>query len=628
MSQTLSEIIKQAPALTGCYLFRGEKNQVLYVGKAKNLYKRLSTYLRPLGDGRFQIPAMLRSAQGLEYLLTSNEKEALILENNLIKFHKPPYNIMLRDDKSYVSIRIDMNHPYPRPRVVHKNRKDKAFYLGPFVSAKNLRQTLEALKYAFPLRRCSDHVFRNRKRVCVYYDIGVCAGPCVQGKISQESYQTALQDFIKVFSGQNQSVIAEYEKNMQAAAQAENFEKAAFYRDQLFALRSTLQTQSTELGKKSWLHHDVIGFSREEDKACLYLLLYRDGQLLTSRVYYFDFSLSNDELIEQFVSRYYEKNNQFPHELLLPCEIDDELALSEYLSDKAGFAVKVLTPQRGKKKELVGLANLNAQHAIKNHADKEHKNESLLYSLQKNLQLENLPRIIECYDISHFQGSETVASGVCFVNGLPEKKRYRRYKIQTTEIGDDFAAMEEVLRRRIKKGIEEGNFPDVIILDGGPLQLNRVQTVFSELNVIGIDLLALAKSRDKSKGYSQPYGSYTARQKTLERIFRADQEQPFILNQKSPELFLLMRIRDEAHRVAINYNRERIRKGALHSGLDRIPGVGPRRKRALLKHFGSPAVIASKTPDEIASLPGISLKLAEKIQYELQKKYPQKKDEK
>lgn len=610
----LVELVTSAPAEPGCYLFRDLEGGVLYVGKAKVLRHRVRSYLRPEADGRARIPFMVREAKSVDFVITASEKEALVLENNLIKIHKPRYNISLRDDRTFLSVRIDLRHPWPRAQVVHKYKKDGATYVGPFASGAQLRLALEAVKRDFPLRRCTDHVLRNRTRVCVYHDIGICSGPCVAGNVTPEAYRTQVEGLLALLRGRDLSVLRRIESDMHAAAEAMEFERAAVLRDQAFAIRTTVESQNAQLAGTKSVHRDVIGMHREGEAVQLHVLLYREDKLVGTTTHGLTSPLPDDEVVEQFCMRYYEGDRPIPPEVLLPVEVDDPVSLGLYISDKAGFSVSVTCPQRGQKAALTRLACLNAKHAMADRGEREAAVESTLQGLQEALSLENLPRRMECYDISHLQGDEIVGSGVCFEDGKPNKGRYRRYKLRTVTSNDDFASMEEVLTRRMRRGLEDGDFPDLVVIDGGPQQLARVQKVFESLNIVGVDLIGLAKSRDKSApAYARAYRSDAAPKLTDERVFLPGQPEPVTLNQRSQEVFLLMRLRDEAHRFAISYQRERRQAAAVRSGIDAIPGVGPKRKRALIRQFGSPAQVARASLEELTSVPGITAALAERI---------------
>ena len=602
-----------APSAPGVYIFRDETNAVLYVGKAIDIHKRVRSYLRPGNDGRAHIYFLMERATQVEFIVVSNEKEALILENNLIKRFRPRYNIVLAsDDATYVSVRMDLRHEYPRATIVHKYKRDGATYFGPFASSEKLRETMQTLKRAFPLRLCSDHVLSNRTRPCVYHDIGICCAPCVPGKISPEEYRELVNRFIDVLKGRDKSVLTEIEREMNEASANLEYERAARLRDRMRAISVTVSRQRATLGEDKTANRDVIGFYREADRTMVSLLCYREGMLVDSSSREIKSILPDEELLSGFLEAYYQQAAFIPEEVLIPLELEGSEALSSWLSDKAESKVAVLAPKIGEKKKLLELAETNARHGLKVRDESEQRERELLKQLQESAQLENVPVRMECYDISHTQGKETVASGVCFVDGKPEKSLYRKYKIKSHDSNDDFASMEEVLRRRLDRARKEESYPDLIVIDGGLGQLGRVQKVFEELNIVGIDLIGLAKSRDKSEpGWESGYSA--KRKLTDERIFVPGSSEPITLGQRSPALFLLMRIRDEAHRFAITFHRELARKAAIESGLDSIEGIGPKRKKALVKKFGSPKGVKLASADDLASVEGISHPVARRI---------------
>ncbi len=625
----LIEQVNAAPKVPGCYIFRDAADGVLYVGKAKVLRNRVKSYLRPEADGRYRIPFMVREARRIEYVITSNEKEALVLENNLIKIHKPRYNISLKDDRTYVSVRLDLRHPWPRAQVVHKYKKDGATYVGPFASGAQLRIALEAVKRIYPLRRCTDHVLRNRTRVCVYYDVGICAGPCVAGNVTTDQYREMVDGLLALLKGKDLGALRRIEAEMQAASERQDYELAALLRDQVFAVRATIESQNAQLAGRKTINRDVIGLHREGESIQIQVLLYRDDRLVGSTTHNLSSGLPDDEVIEQFCARYYEGDRPIPPEVLLPVDVDDAVSLGLYVSDKAGYQVTVSSPKRGEKSSQVRLACVNARHAMLDRESQHAQVEATIGKLQESLGLVNLPRRMECYDISHLQGEETVGSGVCFVDGKPDKQRYRRYKLRTVDGNDDFAAMEEVLTRRLKRGLEEADFPDLIVIDGGPAQLSRVQQVFDRLNIVGVDLIGLAKSRDKSApAWVRGHASKGPEKVTDERVFLPGESEPITLSQQAPELFLLMRLRDEAHRFAITFNRERRQKAAVSSGLDSVDGIGPKRKRALIQAFGSPAGILEAGIEAVSALPGMNRKLADAVISKLGGNPPQQSEHK
>ena len=609
----LDRQIHAAPAAPGCYIFKDNRGKVLYVGKAVSLSKRVRAYLRPDADGRAHIPFLMRRAETVEFIVVNNEKEALVLENNLIKRFRPRYNIVLAtDDKTFVSVRIDHKHDYPRATIVHKFKHDGATYIGPYSSASKLYKTLEVLKREFPLRLCSDHVMANRSRPCVYHEIGVCVAPCVAGNTTQEEYAEILKGFIRVLKGQDDRVVRKLEARMNEAATDLDFEKAAELRDRMLAVQETTMRQRAQVGHTKAVHSDVHGIYREADRLTIATLMYRDGKLEDSAQREFTSLLPDDELLSQFIKQYYERASFVPDEIVVPIELEGMEALSDWISDRAERRIKVLLPIKGERKKLVEMANVNARHALKVRAETEQRNKQLLRDLQEATGLERTPVRMECFDISHGGGKETVASGVCFIDGEPAKSQYRKYKIKTHDRNDDFASMEEVLRRRLKRGLAEGNLPDLIVLDGGAGQLGRVQAVFDEMNVVGIDLVALAKSRNKKRpGWESAWQDESVA--TDERIFMPGREEPITLDQRSPALFLLMRIRDEAHRFAITFHRKLKGKSAIKSSLDSVPGVGPKKKKALIRKFGSPKGVKLASIEELMTVEGINAKIANVI---------------
>lgn len=610
----LQRQIEAAPAAPGCYLFKDANGKVLYVGKAVDLSRRVPSYLRPGADGRPHIPFLMERAESVEFVVVSNEKEALVLENNLIKRLRPRYNIVLAsDDKTFVSVRVDMRHDYPRATIVHKYRRDGAVYLGPFASAARLYKTLEVLRTRFPLRLCSDHVLANRARPCMYHELGACVAPCMKGKVDKAGYRQLLQGFMRVLQGKDDSVARELEQRMQQAAAALEFEKAAQWRDRLLAVRETTTRQRAQIGSGPVNNQDVIGLHREADRVMVALLMYRDGKLEDTATRELQSTLPDDEVLAGFTSAWYSRAAFVPEEVVLALPVEAPEALASWLADRAQHAVRVTVPQRGDKAKLAELAVVNARHAMKVRNESEHRARELLRSLQDALGLERLPLRMECYDISHGgQGRETVGAGVCFADGEPARQNYRKYHVKSHDRNDDFASLHEVLTRRLKRGLQEGDLPDLVVIDGGPAQLGRVQAVFDELNVVGIDLVSLAKSRDKSApGWETSYGGEAVR--TPERVFVPGRDEPLVLDQRSPALFLLMRIRDEAHRFAVTFHRKLKRKQAVESSLDTVPGLGPKRKKALIQHFGSPRGVKLASLEQLQAVPGIPAALAQAI---------------
>ncbi len=608
----LERQVAAAPHEPGCYIFKDERDKVLYVGKAKDIAARVRSYLRPGADGRPHIPFLMQQATRVEFVVMRNEKEALVLENNLIKRFRPRFNIVLAtDDKTFLSVRMDMRHDFPRVTMVHKYKRDGAVYFGPYHSSAALYKTLEVLKRVFPLRLCSDHVLANRSRPCVYHEIGVCCAPCMPAMISKQDYAQLVKDFVRTLQGKDDRVLRDLQARMQQAATDLEFEQAADLRDKLQAVATTTQRQRATAGDNAVFNRDVVGLHREADSVCVVVLMYREGKLENTSTHHFKSLLPDDELLSQFMEQFYGTGGNLPQEVLIPLDLEGQQTLEAWLSEKAESKVSLIRPQRGDKVQMLELGTVNARHAMKVSAETEQRDKQLLRDLQQAAGLEKLPARMECYDISHSAGKETVASGVCFLDGKPAKAHYRKYKIKSHDRNDDFASMEEVLRRRLQRGLAEGGLPDLIVIDGGPGQLGRVQKVFDELNVIGIDLISLAKSRDRSAPAWDRHSDKEVR--TAERVFVPGRPEPITLDPRSPALFLLVRIRDEAHRFAITFHRLQKRREGVSSSLDSIAGVGPRKKRALIRHFGSPNAVKLATLEQLRAAPGINTKLAQVI---------------
>ena len=592
-----------APAQPGVYLFKDDQARVIYVGKAKNLRSRLGSYMRG-GDGRQQIVFLLRKAATVECLVTQNEKEALILENNLIKQYKPRYNVRLKDDKSYVSVAITA-HDWPRVVVTRKIRKDGARYFGPFHSASAVRETLDVVRKVFPLRTCSDGVFRNRQRPCLEHQIGRCLAPCVL-PVDREDYEVHLRQVALLLEGRNEELVAAMERDMQQASAEERFEEAAKLRDRLRAIRNTGQGQ--EVLQHDGGDQDVFGLYREGGFAEVQVLLVRSGRLVSHRSFGFrDWNLPEEELIGSVLTQFYGGDHPIPPEILLPVELADAVAREEMLSERRERKVRILAPQRGRKKRMVDLAGENARQALSARRGEDERQAETAEELRRRLRLRSAPRTIECVDISTFQGSSTVASVVAFDDGAPATARYRRFRIRTVEGTDDFASMAEVLGRRLRAGKEAGDLPDLLVVDGGRGQLGVALAALEDLGLDSPEVVGLAKSRARRDARS------VAMERSEERVFLPGRVNPVVLPRSSGALFLLQRVRDEAHRFAITYHRTLRQRAARESPLDAVAGIGPERKKALLRHFGSMAGLRRASEAEIAALAGIGPVLARSI---------------
>jgi excinuclease ABC subunit C len=604
LEQRMAEKAAAAPTGPGVYIFKDRRGKALYVGKAKNLRDRVRSYVRG-GDGRYQVSFLMNRAADFETLVTVSETEALILENNLIKQYKPRYNIKLLDDKSYLSVKVTVKDQWPRILVTRKIVRDGSVYLGPFASASGIRETLEIARKIFPLRTCSDAVFRNRSRPCLEYQIKRCLAPCVL-PVDRVEYERQLKGATQLLEGKTDALVADLRAAMAAAADEERFEDAARVRDRIEAVSKVAEKQ------KALVHgggdRDVFGFYREGGFLEAQVLLVRAGKLVGNNSYRLeDFDFPDEEVISALTGRFYEGDRYIPEEVLLPLAFEGADALADYLTGLRGTKVSVFAPQRGDKRRLVEMALENARQAFADRSDEALRREKMLEELRTKLNLASTPKRIECFDISHVQGEAVVASMVVFDEGRPDKQSYRRYKLRGVQRNDDFAAMKEVLSRRLARGKDEGGLPDLLLVDGGRGQLSMAVEAMREIGVDGVELASLAK--DKVRGEFQQEEI----EHSEERVFRPGRSNPIVLRRNSNALFLLQQIRDEAHRFAIRFHRELRAKKRLRSVLDDIGGIGPGKKRALLSAFGSVKRIRAASVEEIAGVPGVGPVLAEKV---------------
>jgi len=591
MAEILKQKVTTIPTEPGVYLMKDSKGKIFYVGKAKNLRKRLKSYLSG-SDTRHFVALLDKLLADIEVVITNSEKEALIIENELIKQHRPKHNIRLVDDKRYLCLRLDTKHRYPRIEIRRKFGRDKAQYFGPYSSATAIRKTLNVINRYFQLRTCSDHVLNNRSRPCLQYQIKRCPAPCVYD-LTTGQYESNVQAVVDFLEGRRGPLLKRLEALMLEHADTMRFEDAAIIRDQIKAIRQSLEAQN--VSSSDFVNRDVIGFYREGSAAEFHLMITRGGNLCDAR----RFSIENSEqptaeLVSDFASRYYQQSKDYPDEILFAQPIDLGDALEQLLSERAGHKVIIQRPQKGKKKKLTDLADRNAQQAYLDKVRTDKTARAAIEKLQKALHLKLLPERIECFDISHFQGSQIVASAVCLIHGQPAKEHYRRYKIKSTQDQDDFQSMYEVISRRVRRGIEENDLPDLLVIDGGKGQLSAARAALNDHGIDSVDLISLAKARTDRLNKGGP--------RTFERIFLDGRKNPIILGQNSAELFILIRARDEAHRFAITFQRQSQRKASKRSVLDDVPGIGPARRKALLKHFGSLKRIRAASRDELAAV--------------------------
>jgi excinuclease ABC subunit C len=604
---TVSEKLTNLPSRPGVYLMRDKAGKVIYVGKAKDVRARVRAYFNN-SDERSQIQFLLRKVENIETLVTSNDKEALILENNLIKQYKPRYNIRLKDDKSYLSVKVTTQHPWPRILATRKIVKDGNRYFGPFSSAVAARETIDIIEKHFLLRNCTDHNFRNRSRPCLQYQIKRCMAPCVLD-VPQDAYREQVRQAMLFIEGKQQQLIEELRQRMQAKSDALEFEAAARIRDQIQAVEKTLEKQRMV---SHWgADQDIFGLYREGGFIEVQVLLVRQGKLTENLSYSLqDLEFPDEEIFGSLLTQFYQGQRFVPDEVLLPVTLEDREAREEYLADRKGRRVEILSPQRGDKRHLVQMAEENAKQSFAERHDQEKAREAMLRDLQMQLHLKRYPQRIECFDISTIHGRNAVGSMVTFIDGEPNKNFYRHFRIKTIDEfsgGDDFGMMLEVLKRRFNRRAEEADLPDLIVVDGGRGQLAMALTAMAELGIEGVDAVGLAKMRVQAAARSVDI------ERLEERVFLPGQSNPVILKRNSNALFLLQRVRDEAHRFAITYHRKLRSRQTLYSALDRIPGVGAARKRALLRAFGSVKRIEEASLEELLKMPSMNEQLARDI---------------
>ncbi len=606
MTPSLEQRIEALPNQPGVYLMKDRGGRVIYVGKAVNLRHRVRSYFsRSSSDNRAFVALLDRVLADVETVVVKTEKEALLLENELIKKHRPRFNVQLRDDKNFLCLRLDPAHRFPRLETVRRPKRDGAKYFGPYASAASIRETLRVVNKYFQLRTCADHVLENRRRPCLLHQIGRCPAPCVF-PIAPEDYRRNVDAVVLFLEGRSGPLLEQLRERMKAAAAKLEFEEAARLRDQVIALERSLERQA--VATTLAVDQDVFGLYREADRICIYLLHVRGGRISGGQAHHFSSDFPDEELVASFVNQYYGDDNFLPPEILLPSVPDDPDALAELLTERRGERVRVTAPQRGEKVELVKLAGRNAERAFSERKRTRAEVEQVLERLKDRLQLGRLPRRMECFDISHHQGAALVASQVASLDTEPDRARYRHYKLRGVTGNDDFASMHEILTRRLQRGRAQGDLPDLIVVDGGKGQLASAQAALEDLGVEGVDLVALAKSRD----LDGPPGA-DAVEKSPERVFLVGRKDPVVLPQTSPELFALTRLRDEAHRFAITFQRKLSRRRGLQSALDEVPGVGEARRAALLRHFGSLERVREASIEELAEVDGLGPAVAERL---------------
>ncbi len=601
ISVNVENKLKTLPDKPGVYIMHSESGRVIYVGKAKILKNRVRQYF---GSAKkpAKVEAMVENIADFEYIITDTEVEALVLECNLIKKHKPYYNILLRDDKQFPYVRIDMREKFPAIEIVRSVKKDGARYFGPFLAAHNVREMLDAVHKLFPVRSCKMDLSRPIKnaRPCLNYQMGGCLGPCA-GKTTEKEYRAALEGVIELLSGRHSGLKRQWETEMKNAAEQLDFERAAVLRDRLAVLNRL--TEKQKAGAADLRDSDVFAAAAGDNSAVVQAFFVRAGKLSLTDRFYLDSDGSEADVLESFIKQYYSGKTQIPKKIYVSADIEDAEVISEWLTGIRGSRVELITPQRGDNKKLCDLAKHNAEQALQRKEQSEKKEFERTVGAARSLgELLGLGYIrrMECYDISNTQGTDSVASMVVFTDGKPDKKEYRRFRIKTVEGANDFASMQEVLTRRFMEGFnaEEkstgfGAVPNLMVIDGGKGQLGMAVSVAESLGLEDIGMVGLAKRE--------------------EEIFLPYRSDPVILKKNSPELKLLIAIRDEAHRFAITYHRSLREKRTFESALDGIPGIGPKKKSILLDRFSDVEGIKNASLEELIAVKGIDATSARSV---------------
>ncbi len=614
----LQTLLANLPTRPGCYLMKNAAGEVIYVGKAINLRNRVRSYFHESGQTP-KTRRMVREIADIEWIVVETELEALLLEMNLIKKHRPKYNVRLKDDKRYPYIKVHWAAPFPKVTVTRQLVNDGSRYFGPYASAWAVHQTLDVLRRIFPYLTCDRPITGRDERPCLYYDIKLCAGPCI-GAIDQAGYRQMIADLMNLLNGRGEQILDRLQKEMEQAAEELRFEKAARLRDQIQALHAVIEKQKITFGQ-DMADSDVIAMARSDGEACVQVFFIRGGKLIGREYFVLENTAESEdsEILAQFLKQFYAEVPNIPEQLMLPQEVEEAQIISQWLrTRRGGEKVEIVVPREGEAHELLKMALENAQETLnilraRWQAD-THRQEEALAELQQTLSLPHPPNRIECYDVSNIQGMAIVGAMVVFEQGVPSKSLYRRFNIETVSgLPDDFASMEEMLRRRFRRwqasqeaASQPGgrvdrafaSLPDLIVIDGGKGQLARAVKVLQEFGLYGqIPLLALAKQQ--------------------EEIFLPERRESLLLPRTSLALHLLQRVRDEAHRFGLSAHRQRRKALGLASQLEAIPGIGPTRRKALLRHFGSIEAIRQASVDELAAVPGMTRAVAEQVKAHL-----------
>ncbi len=605
MNATLAARIAALPRTAGVYLFMDARGTVIYVGKARDLRARVGQYVRGQDD-RTQIPFLLRAAEDVQVTEVGTEKEALILENTLIKKHRPRYNVLQRDDSNFIHLVIDPSEEWPRFRIV-RSIGGKGQHFGPYTSASRARRTLEYLSRRFPLRTCSDQELKTRKRPCLLYEMHRCLGPCVE-RCSPGDYQTVLDESLLFLEGRNTELLIRLKGRMQSAAEDERYEDAARVRDLIQAIQASVEAQFVADSKL--VDRDAWAFAQSGQRGMAVVLPVRNGRMQEARRFPVDFrAAAPAEVCSSLLNTYYAQVQPIPPEVLVDSLPEGVAPLADLLSERRGRKVRVFVPKRGDKVRLVALASRNATGALDRSISRDEAVTLALERLAEVARLGGPPHRIECFDNSNIQGTDPVASMVVFIDARPAKKLYRRYRVKSVQGPDDYATMREILGRRIRRGLAaeakmDDRLPDLLVVDGGKGQVGVVQAVLADLGVHDLPVIGLAKPRrERARGDRW----------AVDKIVVPGIKEPQRLRPSDPALRLLQVLRDESHRTAVRYHRQVRRKKRLASPLDGIPGVGPSRRQALLTHLGSLSGVQQASEEQIASVPGIGAQLARTI---------------
>jgi len=596
----LEDKLASLPAQPGVYLMKDEAGTVLYVGKAISLRSRVRSYFQAGADQPIKTRVLVSKVADFDYLITDTEKEALILESNLIKKHKPRYNVNLKDDKHFLYLKFTIKEDYPRLIFVRRVEKDNALYFGPYASANAVRDTLQIIHRLFPIRKCSQRIFKNRIRPCINFQLKRCLAPCCRD-IDREEYGNIVKKVLLFLRGQDRELIFQLTAEMNEESKNLNFERAALVRDEIKAIEKTLEKQ--KIVSTRFIDQDVIAYFRKDLHIVVFILFIRQGRMVGNQSFFFrKVELEDEEVISSFLTQFYGEGKYIPDEVIIPLRLENHALIEEHFLERKGGEIKIIFPHKGDRKNLLTMAFDNAKLMLENRETQSETINRAMKKIKESLRLQREPRIIECFDISNLFGKEAVGSMVRFKDGEPLKQKYRHYKIKTVDQADDYGMMYEIIKRRLTRGLEEQDLPDLLIVDGGKGQLQVACRVIKELRINNtLDVIGLAK------------GKFQNFSKGPEKVFLPGRKDPLILSKHGSALHLLQRIRDEAHRFAITFHRKLRAKKQTASPLDDIPGIGPIKKKNLLIHFGSLKKIEKAGVEELLQAPSIAGKDAENI---------------